>query len=358
MKSAPNISCLRQGVSLRDLAQVVALRLEGASAFALLDRMSTAPIYVREGQIKQSLFLLPDGKIFADILIASGGGGFFVLSEGPSREDLLSYISTYGGDAALQTSIVDLSEAYDSFGVGGPFAWEFVRALLGPTVLGMGHLTLIAVGPERKTLCFRTGMAGEYGYCIFVPKNESAHVRETLSQLAAQFDLETMTQGDLELAAVEQGIFNISLLNALGSLKTLGPIELQLQSRVGFERSFVGAESLNHKRLHGTTHRTTSFSAASLLAEGSPILLEGVKVGTVLVTRQSPCRGDVVGLCLLEKKYAHPGIDAFFAHIDEGLIQIFTKTPPLLTNRSLAVNSLVHAYATRSTANFPPLVIE
>ena len=52
-RATAEMRALREAVAVTPLEHVVALRITGEGAFALLDRLSTAPLFLREGEMRQ-----------------------------------------------------------------------------------------------------------------------------------------------------------------------------------------------------------------------------------------------------------------------------------------------------------------
>ncbi|HEY0714755.1 MAG TPA: hypothetical protein VGF45_18885 [Polyangia bacterium] len=156
-------TALRTGVAIVPSDHVARLRVDGDRAFAALDRLSTAPLYLREGQIRQTLFLDETARPIADVVIASDETGYYVFAEGLTAASLAALI-TMDGTADLE--VTNLCDTHDAIALHGPRAWEVVSALLGPAVLGMPFLSFLNA---KDVICFRVGGSGEFGYQLLVP---------------------------------------------------------------------------------------------------------------------------------------------------------------------------------------------
>ena len=133
------------------------------------------------------------------------------------------------------------------------------------------------------------------------------------------------------------------------------PIELQLQWRLSYRKTYVGSEALLRRRQEGPRQRLTCLVADRPLEVGSSVLLRGSVVGRIVNACYSPIREDWVALALLDVAWAHPGIGAFRAEAGGEHVPMRSLSPPLLNNRSLHVNPQVHSYRTRGEFEFPPL---
>jgi glycine cleavage system aminomethyltransferase T len=353
---------LREAVAVTPLEHVVALRITGEGAFALLDRLSTAPLFLREGEIRQSLLLDERGQIFADVLIASDEDGYFLLCEGPGEAELLAHIERQRDPAWSQPlQVTSLQASHELWGLNGPYAWELASALLGPAVLGMTYLSLLhgpVPGGDDEVICFRAGKTGEYGYDFLVPRPAAAAWRAQLERTGQPLGTRRVGLATLDQAALENWQFNIRTLAGAARELSLTPIELQLQWRLRYDRAFVGVEAVRARRAQGPTLRATCFVASGPVAAGDEVWLAQGRVGQVLATGWSQLRGEPVGIAMLELPFAYPGVEGLSVKRPGGPITLATRTPPLLNNRSLYVDPHRHNYATREADTFPPLVLE
>lgn len=392
--SAAEMHALRSAVGISLLEHVVVLRIDGPGAFALLDRLSTAPLYLRDGEIRQTLLLNEAGVPVADASIASDQDGYFLLADGLAEAELLDYVERYGrslpgregpaGVASGEATVTSLGQSHQLWSLNGPYAWELASLVLGPSVVGMTYMTTYrppAGGPAEEIVCFRNGKTGEYGYDLLVPRHRAAALGTSLFQHGDRVGCARVELPALNQAALENWQFNMRTLRAFRGLSRLTastspgegepddvggcesivtPIELQLQWRVGYDRGFLGAEALRRRREQGSAAvRLTCFTAADAVTAGEEILWGDEVIGRVFASGWSHLRGDQVGAAFIRTKLAHPGIDRFAARTARGTrVAIRTRTPPLLNNRSLYVDQHRHSYATRATDTFPSLVAQ
>ena len=151
MSLQAEIEALRSASGCSRLAHVAALRLEGPDAFAVLDLVSTRPLFLREGQLCHTLFLREDAGLFADVFVCFGEDAFYVLAEGPSEAELLAYVRAAQARELPEAnaSVEGLSSSFELIGIDGPYAWEVVAELLGPAVLSSA---LPFAGTARRVL--------------------------------------------------------------------------------------------------------------------------------------------------------------------------------------------------------------
>lgn len=340
------ITAIRTGVAHSSEPRVAALRLAGDDAFTVLDHVCPADLFVRDGQVRPSVLLDAEGRVFADVYVGQDDDAYLLLAEGPTAEQLTSHLRAHA-PAGARLEIEDLTAGHDTLSVHGPYAWELIGELLGPDLIGLPYLYFYRT---EGVLCLRGGKTGEYGYDLFVPKDSAAEIRGRLAEKGAAFDLVQVGLEALSQCSLENGFFDVRREGRHG----LTPLELGLQWRVSYRKEYVGSSALAAQRASGAARRITYLTAEGPLAEEDPVWLDGERIGRVLAAGASPIAGLTVGVGLIDRPFYHAGIDRFTA--GEGKVSVRTVSPPVLVNRSLYINPQRHAYATRGRDTFPALV--
>jgi aminomethyltransferase len=344
------IRAIRERVALSEGAPpLVPLRITGGAAFEALDRICPAELFLQDAQMHLTLLLDEAARPFADVYIARDDEAFCILAEGPSAPDLRDYLKSYF-PAGMQVEIEDLSETHGILSLHGPYAWELLAEPLGPEVMGLPYLTFFHA--DRVT-CFRGGKTGEYGYDLLVPFDDMPRLRERIEDAGAAFELGVASLAALEQCALENWFFNIRREGRAG----LSPLELQLQWRVSHRKDrYVGAAALRALRQAGVSRRITCVVSPGSMAEGDEVSFEGAPIGTILHAGSSSMRGDWVGIALLDRAFAHAGVDRYAITRAGVSSPIRTVAPPVVNNRSLYVSPQRHSFQTRREDAFPPIV--
>jgi glycine cleavage system aminomethyltransferase T len=340
--SADEVAAVRTSIALGDAAHVAAVRVAGAGAHELLDRASPRDLFVRAGQMMQTLLLDAGGTPLADIYVCCDEDDYLVLGEGLAGPDLAA--SLRADAAGLDVDVIDLSASHAVLTLDGPYAWELLAEVTTPDVIGLPYLSFFH---EGRLTCFRGGKTGEYGYELLVPREQLGEVRALLLDAGRRFDLREVSLAALDLCRLEGGFFNVRR----EARPNLTPVELQLQWRVGAHRAYRGAEAVAARRL-APRGRATAIAAPSEIRTDAAVELDGERVGTVLHAGPSHTRGDWLGLALLDPAVAHAGLEGFTC----GGAAVRTVSLPAVNNRSLFVDPQRHAWATRDREAFPPLV--
>lgn len=347
---------LRQRVTVRT-DDVVWLRVGGADAFAALDWLCPAELFLREGQVLQTLLLRADGTPLSDLYLARDEEDYVLLSVGPTADELVAHVRANllagPGGAALDVTVTDLGVGATAVALDGPYAWELLAAVTTPEVIGLPYASLFR---HERWLCVRGGKTGEYGYSLLVPDDEVAVLEARLAGAGPEFGLSALGAAALDQAQLEGWFFNIRREGQLG----LGPLELQQQWRLSAHKDHLGGAALRAQRAQGARRRTTCVVSAAPLLAGDAVCYRGRPIGALLNAGYSHTRGDHVGMALLDLPFAYPGVTCYEVVPAGGgpAAALRTVSPPVLNNRSLHVNPQRHRYALRGDdEDFPPIVL-
>lgn len=339
------VRAIREGVAFAADPQVVMIRVEGAGAAGLIDRVATRPAPRGVGRANAALLLDEEARVFADVLLCSDRGGVLVLAEGPKGGALVEWLQAH---APADASVRDLADTHSFVAIDGPFAWEPMIALCGKEVLGVPPQSSFRLDPFPG-LGVRASRTGEHGYALVIPREGAGELDAKLAELRAGYSLATPGRAALDLCVLENGYFSIRTPGCEG----LTPVELQLQWRVRHGRPFVGSEALLARQATRGRGRVTWWVAEDAGAVvGDEVRIAGKKVGEVLQAAFSPVLGRTIGLALVVDRWAHPGLPCNAGAAD---VRLRTATPPLIDNRSLYVKPSQHTFARREEYGFPPL---
>lgn len=334
---AAEVRAVRRGIGISDRSHTAVIRVGGAQAWDLLDRVCPCELFLRDAQVRQTLLLDDDGTIAADLSVACEDDGYLVVAEGLPRADVLARLHAARRppeDVTLE--LLDVAV----IGVDGPFAWELLARFDGPGVIGLPYLSLARMPGGVR--CVRAGRTGEFGYELIVPSADAAEVRARLDALGAPLDLTPVGVDALDACALENWFFNAHAEGRLG----LTPLHLQLQWRLAWSKDrHPGVAALQALRERGIERRVTGVRGTSL-ARGTIVTLEEQPIGSVIV----PSRDGTFGLAMIDTALAHAGLNAFAAAGSP----LRTVSPPFVNNRSLYVKPQRHTWADRARIPFPP----
>ncbi len=336
----PEVRALRDTVGLSHLAHIACSRLSGAGMWEVLDRVCPADLYLRDLQIRHTLLLDDGGLPLADLYVGNDDDGFILLADGISGPALDAHIREHAPAGAAFT-LTDLGVTHTILSLNGPFAWEALAALEGPDIIGFPYLTFYH--PRPGATYFRAGKTGEYGYDLLVPREQAPALWARLLDIGGRLGLLEVGLDALAHAQLENWFFDMHREGRAG----LSPIELQLQWRLATEdKDYVGRAALRQRPVTG---RITALRAAQPLVPGELVSYRDERIGVVIRGERSVTLGDEIGIALIDRSFAHSGIDVFRI----GDVPVRTVSPPFVNNLSLYVNPQQHTWATRHEVAFP-----
>jgi glycine cleavage system aminomethyltransferase T len=343
--SREEFAAVRSSVAVSDGDQLVCVRVAGANAHELLDRVSPRQLFVRSGQMLHTLLLDDAALPLADIYICCDEDDYLVIAEGMAGLALAGYLGSHAH--GLDVTIEDQSQSHGFLCVDGPYAWELIADVTSPDIIGVPYLGFFR---EDKLLCFRAGKTGEYGYDLLVPRERLAAVRDQLLSVGIRLDARAVSREVLDQCALEAGFFNVRRHVRAG----LTPVELQLQWRVTAGRTYPGSDALAKHRAspRGRVAMIAAATQGRELPIDAAVTLAGERVGTVLDGGWSFARDEAIGVAMLDLAVSHAGLRGFAC----GDIALRTISAPAINNRSLYVDPQRHTFATRANVDFPPLV--
>ena len=325
--SSDEMRALREATAFSRHPELLVVRLEGADAFTTLDQLVPTDLYLREGQLRQSLLLDDDARPFADLYIGNDDGSFWLIAEGTAPDTLAASLG-----AAERRAY---HEDHDMISIHGPWAWELVAALLGEDLVALPYLSFFHL--DGGGVCFRGGKTGEFGYDLLLPKERTTTFVERLREVGAAFDLSEIGASTLAQARRETFFFD----PAAWAGWDVTPHELQLRWRCSRRKDvdFRGARAL---RAREATHRASCLVSASPL-EGDVYLREGRAVGQTVHAGWSPTLERYVGHALLERDVPDSDVEQLLV----GGAEACLVSPPVLANQSLSVDPRRDRYSER-----------
>lgn len=339
LEGAP--SALRTSTA-RSAASGHFFRIVGQDAYEVVDALLPSDLFLQEAQLRQTLLLDDEGLILADALVGREDDAFLLMIDGldhaPARSLLEAHV------AGTASRVEDLSDAHDTVGLHGPYAWELLGEWLSPDFVGMPYLSTFR---HHGVLVLRSGRTGEYGYDILMPRSAAPGLLDRLQQVGEAFDLGSASEGELWLASLENAFFNVHREGRL----LRDPLELQLKWRLSKEKTYRGHLPLKQRWATGSARRITWLSSEAPLAVGQSIELAGEVVGEILNAERSAALGAWLAIAALAKPWAYAGIDAYRCAGS----RVVTLAPPVINNLSLHVNPQRHGYRERARFAFPDL---
>ena len=297
-----------QGVGLLDRSLVGRLRLTGADALDLLDRLSTNKLDdLAVGQGMYTVLTSNKGRIMDLLFVVRLDDHLMVFTGPENREKVAEWIDFYifTEDVAVQ----DVTEDTVLVSLIGPEASSLVGALVGGKTASLSQYgSAHASMGEAEVLVVRTDFARLPGYDLVVARARAGALWTELLNAGARQGVKPVGMDALEAVRVEQGV------PTCGKELTedANPLEADLLDFISFNKGcYVGQEvvaRLNtyekvQRRLVGLTWEGDGGQSAD-----ADISLDGKRVGTVTSEAWSPRMNKRIGLGYVRKAQAVPGM--------------------------------------------------
>ncbi len=288
----------REGAAVVDRSNFGRLRITGADALDLLNRLSTNNLIdLGPGEGASTVLTTNKGRIIDLLLVARLGGELLVITSPRSAEKVVEWIDlyTFGEDIAVQ----DVTEETALLSVVGPSAGD----LLGPGVRSLGLYDACEIDIEGVLVrAVRTDALGTTGYDVLATASQAEEAWNALARMGAV----PMGEDAAETLRVEQGVPRYG--RELG--EEFNPLEAELLSSISFDKGcYIGQEVV--VRLN-TYDKVQKRLVGVALDDGGPepearLEVDGKEVGFLTSVVDSPLLGQPLALGYVRRGYSEVG---------------------------------------------------
>ena len=303
----------REAVAVFDQTSFAKLRVEGADAEALLQRLCANDVAVPPGQIVYTAMLNERGRFESDLTVTRLSEEAYLVVTGSAQGTRdLDWIRRHR-PAGARVAVTDVTGAYAVIGVMGPRSRELLARVsdadLGPRAFPFGASREISVGPATVRAS-RITYVGELGWELYVPVEQAGLVYDELARAGADAGLRDAGYYAMDSLRMEKAY------RAWGRDVTIDdtPWEAGLGFAVRLDKPapFLGREALLAQRERPLTKRLVTFvleDETALPWGDEPILRDGRVVGTVTSAAFGHTLGHAVAMGYVRED---DGVDAAF----------------------------------------------
>ncbi len=298
---------VREGVGLMDMSFMAKLRVRGADAGVLLDRVSAGAVTDQDGMITYTQWLDEDGRIEGDLTVTRlADDDFFVVASDTAHGHTLAWLARHAGEADL--TVTDVTTDYGQLNVQGPRSREVLAALtdadLSTESFGFRAARWIEVA-GAEVLCVRITYLGELGYELYVPAADTLQVYDALLAGGAPYGIRPVGLKALASLRMEKGYrdFGHDIDN------TDCPLEVGLGFALALDKpgGFLGREAVLARRAAnaeagGMSQRLVQVRVLDpepLLFHAEVLHRDGVPVGYLRAASYGWTLGGSVGLAMV-----------------------------------------------------------
>ncbi|GAA2146788.1 FAD-dependent oxidoreductase [Nocardioides koreensis] len=298
---------VREGVGLMDMSFMAKLRVSGADAGAVLDRVSAGPVTASAETITYTQWLDEGGRIEADLTVTKlADDDFWVVASDTAHGHALAWLGRAVGSSDVR--VEDVTADYAQLNVQGPRSRELLASLtaadLSTEAFGFRTARWIDVAGV-EVLCARITYLGELGYELYVPAGSGLKVYDALQAAGTAYDLEPVGLKALASLRMEKGYrdFGHDIDN------TDCPLEVGLGFALALDKpgGFVGREAVLERRAANAARGGMAQRLVQVrLLDPEPLLFhaevvhrDGVPVGYVRAASYGWTLGSAVGLAFV-----------------------------------------------------------
>jgi 4-methylaminobutanoate oxidase (formaldehyde-forming) len=275
----------REAVAVFDQTSFAKLRLEGADAEAVLQRLCANDVAVPAGRVVYTAMLNERGGFESDLTVTRLAADAYLIVTGSAQGTRdLDWIRRHL-PAGARATVTDVTGAYAVLGLMGPRSRELLARVsdadLGAAAFPFLTSREIAIG-QATARASRVTYVGELGWELYVPVEQAGLVYDELAQAGRELGLRDAGYYALDSLRMEKAY------RAWGREVTIDdtPWEAGLGFAVRLDKPvpFLGREALLEQREKALTKRLVTFvleDAAALPWGDEPILRDGHVVGTV-----------------------------------------------------------------------------
>ena len=288
-----------EGVGLADRSHLGRLRMSGADALDLLNRLSTNNLDdIAIGDLQGTVLTTNKGRII-DLLYVLRQDDHLLVFTGPeTRQRVAEWIDFY---TFIEDVVVeDVTEETAMLSVVGRAAASTLPQLADMPLYSSAPLTIHGV----DVVALRTDFAGVDGYDLIAPVEQAAALWDALTAMGAA----PVGSQALELVRISNGIAGYS--SELG--EDYNPIEAGLMDFISFNKGcYIGQEVVARLNTYDKVQKhlvKLSWDGGDAPELPADLLYDGRKVGT-LTSAVKAIDGDrFIGLGFVRKAHVEEGV--------------------------------------------------
>ena len=288
-----------EGVGLADRSHLGRLRMSGADALDLLNRLSTNNLDdLAIGDLQGTVLTTNKGRII-DLLYVLRQDDHLLVFTGPeTRQRVAEWIDFY---TFIEDVVVeDVTEETAMLSVVGRAAASTLPQLADMPLYGSAPLTIDGV----DVLALRTDFAGVDGYDLIVPAEQALALWDALTAT----DAAPVGSRALELVRISNGIAGYS--SELG--EDYNPIEAGLMDFISFNKGcYIGQEVVARLNTYDKVQKhlvRLSWDGDDAPELPADLLHDGRKVGTLTSAVKTIDSDKFIGLGFVRKAHVEEGV--------------------------------------------------
>lgn len=291
-----------KGFGLVERSHLGRLKVTGADALDLLDRLSTNKLQdMQVGEVEGTVLTTNKGRIIDLLFVVRQDDHLLVITGPETRQRVAEWIDFY--TFIEDVEVQDITESTAMLSVAGRKVTNTFPQLSDLPLSDAARITICGI----EVLALHTEMSGLVGYDFIVPTNEAAALREALIYAGATPAGSHAT----ELLRIGYGVAEYG-----GELhEDYNPLEAGLKDYISFNKGcYIGQEVVARLNTYDKVQKylmRLSLEAGDAPDLPSPLMHEGRQVGTLTSTVESLDGDRPIGLGYVRKAHAQEGTQLF-----------------------------------------------
>jgi aminomethyltransferase len=301
-------SAIREAVGLTDFSFVRVLCVPEEKGIDFLDALLAGNVpKIRFGRVLHTFLADTGGLLAGDCYVANNDKEFVFLCESIIPDSEFDALMQASG--AREAGAQDLAPSHALLSLDGCKAWEVVKQLFGPDVLGLPYLSIenYSFGGEPVRL-LRAGKTSEFGYLLLAPASVAGALFDTLKAAAQERGGRLCGVDVHDDLRLEGRFFNVQREGR----RVRDPLVLGLQWMIDFDKEdFRGGAAIKQRRAAGLRQKIIGVAAepgGELLPEGAALFLGDQPVAEVVTSCFSYILNQPLGLALFPIQVAYSGL--------------------------------------------------
>ena len=292
---------------LVDRSHIGRLKVAGADALDLLDRLSTNRLdNLAVGRGLYTVLTSNKGRVIDLLFIARRDEHLLVLTSPETRSRVAEWIDfyTFTEDVAVE----DVTDGLSMLAVLGPNAGAVLDQASGSLVSGLTPYGSVEASIGGRTvLLVRTDFARVPGYDLVVAPSDVDLLREELLRCGEPLGLRPVGAEALDVVRVEQGV----PVQGSELSEKANPLEAGLIDHISFNKGcYIGQEVVARLDTYDKVQRKlvgVSWDGDAVPVGQAPLRSDGAEAGRATSHAWSPRLGRPLALAFVRKAYAEPG---------------------------------------------------
>jgi aminomethyltransferase len=310
---------IRSRAAIVDLSGERVIEVSGPDAVEFAQRVLARDVeFLTAERCMTSLVLAEDGAAVDQVVVWGREDGMLLESSAGAGTKLLEHLRAQAGDGV---EIIDRTDEYALFGLEGPYAWGVVGRLIDGELAALPFESVVDTQWDDVDILFaRTGVTGEYGYKILVPRDSAAALWAKAVEQAVPAGQDAL---ELAMLEVRQPVLHRESAADILEMGAGWLVDIT-------KEDFVGRDAVLAVFNGPVGRRTVGFSGiGDVPAAGTEVTVDGEVIGEVVHAVHSVGLEATLGLVRVPADLAAAGL-----RFTVGGSEVTTLTSPYVTPKS------------------------